>query len=104
MTAPLLLALTLTIVAEGLIAAAILRRFVWLESAAIQFTTWPVARFLLWRTGSFWTIELGVAVVEMLLWRVVVSMSWRRAALVSIAANGATAAIARLVRGAATPG
>lgn len=98
MTASLVVAFALTIIVETIIASAILRRFVWLESAAIQCTTWPVAQFLLWRTGTFWPIELGVALVEALLWRAVVSMSWRRAAMVSLAANGATAAIAVFVR------
>ena len=97
MTATLFVALALTITIEGLIAAAILRRFVWIESGAIQFLTWPVAQMLLWRNVSLWTIELGVALVEIVLWRLVVSMSWTRAALVSFAANGATAMIAWLL-------
>lgn len=87
-------ALAITIVVEGVIASAILRRIPWLETIAIQLTTWPVAQWLFWRTGALWWIELGVAVVETVLWRVVLPMSWRRAALVSFAANGATAAIA----------
>ena len=97
MTATLFLALALTIVVEGLIAAAILRRFVFIESAAIQFLTWPVAQMLLWRNVKFWAIELGVALVEIVLWRLVVTMTWTRAALLSFAANGATAMIAWLV-------
>jgi hypothetical protein len=94
----LALALAITIVVEGAIASAILRRVPWLETIAIQLTTWPVAQWLVWRTGAFWAIELGVAVVEVMLWRVVLPMSWRRAALVSFAANGATALIALAFR------
>jgi len=93
MTAALLAALVLTVVIEGFIAAAVLRRFLWLETTAIQLTTWPIAQLLYWRSGRFWPIELGVAVVEVLLWRAVVSLTWRRAVAVSVAANGVTAAI-----------
>ena len=87
-------ALALTIVVEGAIASAILRRVPWLETIAIQLTTWPVAQWLVWRTGAFWPVELGVAIVETVLWRVVLPMPLRRAALVSFVANGATALIA----------
>ncbi len=96
---PLVLALALTVVVETLIAAVILRRFLWIESLGIQFTTWPLAQLLLWRTGRFWPIELGVALAEIALWRLVVTMTWRRAAVVSVIANGATATIAFLWRG-----
>jgi hypothetical protein len=98
-TFSLFLALALTLGIETLIAALILRRFVWIEALAIQCTTWPVAQFLLRRTGKFWLIELGVALVEIALWRMVVTMTWRRAAAVSIMANGMTAAIAFLWHG-----
>jgi hypothetical protein len=104
------------------IASAILRRFPWLETIAIQLTTWPVAQWLVWRTGAFWPmflcIELGVVIVEIILWRIVLPgvvessssrvvkerlpSATRRlegsptalAALVSIAANGVTAFLA----------
>lgn len=87
-------AFALTIVVEGIIASAILRRIPWLETIAIQLTTWPIAQWLLLRTGAFWPIELGVAIVETLLWRMVLPISIRRAAVVSLAANGVTAGIA----------
>jgi hypothetical protein len=90
----LALALATTIVVEGAIASTILRRIPWLETIAIQLTTWPIAQWLFWRTGAFWWIEAAVAMVETVLWRVVLPMPWRRAALVSFAANGATVAIA----------
>lgn len=91
-------ALAITIVVEGAIASALLRRVPWLETIAIQLTTWPVAQWLVWCTGAFWPIELGVAVVEVVLWRVVLPMSWRRAALVSFATNGVTVLIALALR------
>ena len=91
-------ALALTILIETAIAIAVLRRFVWLESIAVQCTTWPFAQLLAWRTGAFWPIELGVAIVETFLWRAVISMSWRRAAIVSLVANGVTAAVAVLIQ------
>ncbi|HEV7242972.1 MAG TPA: hypothetical protein VGQ36_27345 [Thermoanaerobaculia bacterium] len=88
------LALALTIVVEGIIASSILRRIPWLETIAIQLTTWPIAQWLLWRTGQLWPIELGVVIVETLLWRIVLPISFRRAAVLSLAANAVTAGIA----------
>jgi uncharacterized membrane protein YoaK (UPF0700 family) len=85
------LALAVTIIVEGCIAAAVLRRFYWLETTAIQLVTWPVAAILAAR--HFWLVETGVAVVETLLWALVVPIGWRKAALVSFAANAATALI-----------
>jgi hypothetical protein len=96
---PLILALALTIVIETAVAAVILRRFLWIESLGIQCTTWPLAQLLLWRTGRFWPIELGVALAEIALWRLVAATTWRRAAAVSVIANGATAIVAFLWRG-----
>lgn len=90
----LVLAFLLTVATETLIASAILRRFCWIESTAIQMTTWPIAQLLAWRTGRFWTIEMGVVIVETVLWRLVIPMSWRRAGVLSLITNGATAAIA----------
>lgn len=87
-------AFALTIVVEGIIASAILRRIPWLETIAIQLTTWPIAQWLFWRTGAFWPIELGVVIAETLLWRAVLPISLRRAAVVSLAANAVTAGIA----------
>lgn len=96
MNASLIVALALTIGIETLIATVILRRFVWIEALAIQCTTWPAAQLLLWRTGMFWPIELGVVLIEIVLWRMVATMKWQRATVVSILANGVTAVIALL--------
>ncbi len=90
----LAVAFALTVGIETAIATVILRRFVWLEALAIQCTTWPAAQFLLWRTGRFWPIELGVVLVEIVLWRLVVTMTWRQAIVVSVVANGVTAGVA----------
>ena len=98
MTASLIVAIALTIILETLIASAILRRFVWLEATLIQCATWPFAQLLYWRTGSFWIIEAGVAIVEIALWRAVIPMSWRRAAAISLAANAVTVAISLAMR------
>lgn len=92
-------ALALTIVVETAISALILRRVYWLEAFAIQCATWPVAQWLLWRTGAFWAIEIGVTIVEIALWRIVIDVSWRRAAMVSLCANGVTVGLAVLLAG-----
>ena len=92
-----MIALAITILAEGIVASAILRRIPWLETLAIQLTTWPIAQWLLWETGAFWPIELGVVVAEVVLWKVVLPMSWKRAAAVSFAANAVTIAIALML-------
>lgn len=91
-------ALALTIVVEGIVASAILRRIPWLENLGIQLTTWPIAQWLLWRTGAFWPIELGVVIVETGLWCIVLPISLRRAAVVSVAANAVTVGIALALR------
>jgi hypothetical protein len=88
------IALAVTIVVEGAIASVIVRRVPWLETIAIQLATWPVAQWFVWRTGAFWPVEVGVMLVETLLWRIVLPIPLRRAALASFASNGITAAIA----------
>jgi hypothetical protein len=90
----LVLALLATIVVETLVVSLILRRFVWLPALAIQLLTWPVAQALASRGGALWAIELGVFLAEIALWRLFLRGTWRQAALLSLAANGVTAAIA----------
>ena len=97
MTAALLLALGTTIVVEGAIAVAILRRNVWLDSTIIQGLTWPLAQLLFERGLGFLTIEAGVAVVETVLWRMLAPCSWPRALALSLATNATTALLARFV-------
>lgn len=97
MIAALLLALGITILVEGAIAAAILRRSVWIDSTIIQCLTWPFAQMLLWRGAGFYAIEAGVAIVETLLWRAIAKCAWPRAIAVSLATNAATALLARFV-------
>jgi hypothetical protein len=96
-TVALFLALGVTIVVEGAIAVTLLRRNVWLDSTIIQCLTWPFAQLLLWRGLGFLPIEAGVAIVETVLWRVLANCSWPRALVVSLAANGVTALLARFV-------
>ena len=90
----LLLALLTTIVVETLVASLILRRFVWLQSIAVQLVTWPVAQSLVSRGAQLWLVEVGVVVAEVILWRFLLRLPWPKAALLSLAANGVTAAIA----------
>lgn len=84
-------ALLLGILMEGLIAAAVLRRFCWPEIAAIQLFTWPAAVLLVSSVGRFWLVESGVAVVETGLWMLVTPIRFRTAVFVSLAANTLTA-------------
>jgi hypothetical protein len=88
-----LLAFACTVAIEGVIAALVLRRGAWLETLAIQLTTWPVANFLIWKSAPFWPVESGVAIAETFLWLLVVPLTFRRAALLSFGANGVTALI-----------
>ena len=95
----MLYALLATIVIEALIASAILRRFVWWQSLVVQLLTWPLAQYLVWHGARLWLIEMGVFVVEAVLWRLLLrTISWPRAIVVSLATNGVTAAIAFAIR------
>lgn len=95
----MLYALLATIVLETLIASAILRRFVWWQSLLVQLLTWPLAQYLVWHGARLWLIELGVFVVEALLWRVLLrTISWPRVVVLSLVTNGVTAAIAFAIR------
>lgn len=86
-------AFALTVAIEGSIAALILSRRVWVENFAIQLATWPVANALIHGTHAFWSVEAGVVIVETFLWFVVTTTSLRRAAGLSLVANGVTAMI-----------
>lgn len=87
------LALALTILIEGLVAALFLGRWQWIEASLIQAVTWPPATILIGRTGFLWPVEAGVACAEVLLWMFVLPISARKAFGVSFAANGLTALI-----------
>jgi hypothetical protein len=84
-------ALVVGILVEGLIAAAVLRRFCWLEITAIQLFTWPAAVLLVSSVGRFWLVEAGVAVVETGLWMMIAPIRFRTALLLSFVANAVTA-------------
>ena len=90
----LLLALLATIVVESIVASLILRRVAWLPALGIQLMTWPVAQSVVSNGARLWLVELGVLLAEIVMWRVIVLTTWRRAALLSVVANGITAAIA----------
>jgi hypothetical protein len=83
--------LVLGILVEGLIAAAVLRRFCWTEMTAIQLFTWPAAVLLVSSIGRFWVVESGVAVVETGLWMLIAPIRFRTALFLSFAANTVTA-------------
>jgi hypothetical protein len=92
-------ALVLTVGVEGLIAAAILRRFCWIETAVIQLTTWPIAVLAVARLQHLWLVELGVAVVETGLWMVVLPLRLRTAVTLSVVANLTTTLLGLLLFG-----
>ena len=94
----MLYALLATIAIETLIASAIVRGFVWWQSLVVQLLTWPIAQYLVWHGGRLWLIELGVFVVEAILWRLLLRTTWPRATVLSLATNGVTAAIAFAIR------
>jgi hypothetical protein len=90
-------AFALTVVIETLVAAIILRRFCWLESTLIQCVTWPIMALLVLWLHHVIIVEIGVGVVEAWLWMLVLPIGWRKAAVVSFAANGVTTAIGLMV-------
>ena len=90
------LAFALTVAVEGCVAAAILRRFFWVETAAIQLVTGPLVALIVPLVRHLVLVEAGVGIVETGLWMLVLPIGWRRAAVVSIVANSASAAIGLL--------
>ncbi|HVE73047.1 MAG TPA: hypothetical protein VNI54_16895 [Thermoanaerobaculia bacterium] len=94
----LILALLATIVIETVAASLILRRFVWLPALGIQLMTWPIAQSLVSNGARLWLVEIGVTLAEIVMWRFIILTTWRRAAVVSLVANGITAAIAFAIR------
>lgn len=70
------------------------RRHVWVDALAANLLTHPGAWWLVRGAGWSWIgVELAVAAVEALVYRSAARTSWRRAALMSCAANGTTAAL-----------
>jgi hypothetical protein len=86
-------ALAITVGVEGLIAAAILRKFCWIETIVIQLTTWPIAVNVVATFHHLWIVEAGVAAAEVGLWMAVLPMRLRTAIALSIVANLTTAII-----------
>jgi hypothetical protein len=84
-------AFVITIGVEGLIAAAILRRFCWIETTVIQFTTWPIAATAVTLFHHLWLVEAGVMVAEVGLWMAVLPLRLRTAIALSVVANLTTA-------------
>ena len=68
------------------------------DAFAANLLTHPAAWFLVRSLAAPWSVtELGVAVVEALVYRAVTRMSWARAAIASGCANGVTAALSFVV-------
>ena len=87
----LAIAFALTVVIEGLIAAAVLRRWVWWDDLIVQLATWPLA-IVLWRI-VYWlvAVEVLVIIAEVFLWRALRKLAWPRAIALSLLANTASA-------------
>ena len=91
-------ALLVTLVCELALAAALVRRGVRRrvvgDALLLNLLTHPVANMVHAAIGGgFVGIELGVIAVELLGYRAVTGLSWRRAALVAVVANAVTAAL-----------
>jgi len=75
-----------------------LRRRAALDSLAANLLTHPLAWYLFALELVPWTaIELGVTAVELLVYRLVTRLPWRRAALAALLANTVTAALSFVV-------
>lgn len=76
----------------------VLRRRAALDSVLANLLTHPLAWLAIVGLGWSWTgTELAVAVVETCVYRGVTRMSWARAALAALCANGVTAALSFVV-------
>lgn len=95
------LALGLTIAIEAPLAALLARgnpRGRTLRDALfLNLFTHPLAWMLAARGAGFWPVEAGVAATEALAWRWAGGLPWGRAGAVSLACNGATAALSLLL-------
>lgn len=88
--------LALTVAIEWLVYWALLRRIprhLAIYALLINALTQPPANFLYQRFDHFWSIEVGVWLLESALLRAVVPLRPGHALLVSALANGASAAI-----------
>lgn len=65
-------------------------------SILINSATQPVANYVYGRGGSFWLIEIGVVLVEIVLIKLVLQVGWGKAGLISVVANGVTALLSVL--------
>jgi hypothetical protein len=74
------------------------RRVVVAGAVAVNLFSHPLAHFT-WNSGaaSYGAIEIGVAFVEVLGYRLAVGLSWRRAIALSALANGVTVALSFLL-------
>ncbi len=98
-----LAALGLTIVVEGAVVALVQRRDlrrILLAAILVNCCTEPVASALYQYDLAPWlAIEIAVLLVEIVLYRLLLSLGWARAALISLLANAASALVGVLVFG-----
>jgi hypothetical protein len=98
---PYLGALALTIAIELPIVAALvpapMRPRALVDGLALNLCTHPLAWLAVLHLGlGWWLVEAAVTLTELALYRGLTRLSWRRAAIVACAANGATAALSCL--------
>jgi len=74
------------------------RRRAWVDGLAVNCVTHPLAWWAVLHQGvGWWPVEGVVTLTELVSYRGVTGLSWRRAALVACAANGVTAALSWLL-------
>lgn len=74
------------------------RRRAAIDAFGANLLTHPAAWYLVRALAAPWVaVELGVTAVELLVYRAVTRMSWRRAALAACCANAVTAAMSFVV-------
>lgn len=68
-----------------------------LYSLLINLVSWPLAILLYDLFGLFWIIEIGVFILESVLIKYLVEISWKKAIFISFIANLITALIGLLI-------
>ncbi|MEK6933223.1 MAG: hypothetical protein AABW56_05545 [Nanoarchaeota archaeon] len=63
----------------------------------INLFTWPIANLIYNYINLFWLIEFGVFLIEAILIKLLFTVDWKKAFMVSLIANATTAAISFLV-------
>ena len=97
-TALLFLTILVEVPLAVVLAGGTSRRVVLAGAVAVNLFSHPLAH-LAWNSAaaSYATIELSVGLVEVLGYRLAAGLSWRRAIVLSVLANGATVALSFLL-------